>query len=1419
MTSSTFWKTIAESKYSWERDALDFVRQQFPDREPYRAWTNFEFISDDGSINEVDLLVFTTQGFFLVEIKSRPGRLFGDAGTWTWETDGKLLTVDSPLILANTKAKKLRSLLERQPAFKKKGTLPYVEPLVFCSAPDLHCDLQGNGLFRVCLRDKDKVAVGEKPARSGILAAIMRRECPGLDVTPRGTHDRPMAKVLSQAMEQAGIRPSQRHRKVSDYTLDHLVGDGPGYQDWQATHVQVAESKRRIRLYLVRTGESAEARKTNERAALREFQLLETLQHPGILKAYGYTEHEVGPALIFEHDPLSIRLDHFLAQRKKSLGVDLQLDLIRQIAEVIRYAHDKKIVHRALSPQSILITNANSDRPRVKVFNWQVGYRRATSSSGASQGVTATSHVDRLVDDVSSAYMAPEAFSGESEGEHLDLFSLGAIAYQIFSGEAPAANGLELSNKLRETKGLQISSVLNGAGEALQYLIQYSTHPEVSQRADSVADFLSELDDVENELTSPDDEYVDDPTRAQMGDQLPGGYRVIRRLGEGSSSIAFLVERGGQDFVMKVANSPENNSRLKDEADVLRKPEMRHAGLVDFVESLEIGPFAAFLMRPVFADKDKKTVETLGLRVRREGRLHIDLLQRFGADLLGVVNYLEEQGIPHRDIKPDNIAVGMVGRGSKLHLVLFDFSLSRSPAENIRAGTTGYLDPLLPLRKPVRWDLHAERYAAAVTLFELTTGGLPRWGDGTTDPSHLSPTTEITIDPEVFDADLREPLSDFFKKAFRRQITERFDNAEEMLVSWRQCFEGIDEPGPLSDNADESLLAQSLAEATFDSTIAELTLGTRATNALDRANILTVEDLLTIPMRRLMRMRGVGNKTRREIIAAVKTLRARLGNPAGDKAAPVEEAESASETLDVSTLSVDTLAARLLRTGSREGESTQRAIQLLLGLDPEQVDHWPSQSEVARIIDVTRARIGQVVGKLQERWAKDSAVTRLRADLAEILGGQGGVMSVGELVEAILVARGSSQDEPQRSRQSRAIIRAAVEVERTMTDPRFLVRRDDDRVLIALNAELAGYAHDLGTVADQLADEDPLVSPQRVMERLREVPAPSEVSLSDARLIRLAAVVSRHAAVSGRQELYPVGMEALRSLKLAQQAVFTTPRKRDGRIVLTVEQIRERVLSRYPQSAPQPDRPQLDDFLKQAGLQDFDWNHTANEGQGGYVTVLRTEVTSASEPTRRQPTASGQGDAGHVTPEEADARQFEERLQRAIQEGSFLSLLVSPRDYDLAREALRRFPLQLVDFEELFFDSLRDVATKANVSWDLVLKTDATPHQGDWDKLMLLVGRAMPAIEQKLLAAEQTMLLIHPGLLARYEQMGLLSRLSQKVGRRDGIPGLWLLLPNEHQALLDGQAVPLIGPGQKARIPESWLQNVHRSKPPAAAVG
>ena len=86
--SAERWKEVSPSQFAWEREALDFIRQGLPDCEPYRARSNFEFIADDGSINELDLLVFTPQGFFLTEIKSRPGVRWGDAQTWMWNHEG-----------------------------------------------------------------------------------------------------------------------------------------------------------------------------------------------------------------------------------------------------------------------------------------------------------------------------------------------------------------------------------------------------------------------------------------------------------------------------------------------------------------------------------------------------------------------------------------------------------------------------------------------------------------------------------------------------------------------------------------------------------------------------------------------------------------------------------------------------------------------------------------------------------------------------------------------------------------------------------------------------------------------------------------------------------------------------------------------------------------------------------------------------------------------------------------------------------------------------------------------------------------------------------------------------------------------------------------------------------------------------------
>jgi serine/threonine protein kinase len=1473
--TTKYWTTVAESSFPWEREALEFVRSQFPNHEPYRAWTNFEFVADDGSIYEVDLLIFTPQGFFLIEIKSKPGRLHGDACTWTWETDGKLTTVDNPYQLANSKAKKLRSLLQRQKAAKSKGQVPFIEALVFCSAENLQCDLQGNAKFHVCLRDR--ATDGAKPPRPGIMAAIKRRECDGLEPNAKGTHDRPTAKLVAQAFEQAGIRPSQRSRKVSDYVLDRLINEGPGYQDWEATHTTLKTVRRRVRIYNVRVSASSDERQTIERAAKREAELLEMLHHPGVLRREGFTEHDLGPALIFEHDPTAMRLDHFLTQYHDQLTVDHRLDVLRQISEVIRFAHDKRVVHRSLSPQSILILDkgreaeapVGRDGFAVKVFNWQVGYRsESNSTSNASIAVSATSHVDRLVDDGSTAYMAPEAISGDNNvGEHLDIFSLGAIAYHIFSGSPPAANGLELSNKLRETKGLQISSVLNGASESLQEMIQWSTLPVVADRealVSSVDDFLDLLEKVEIEAKTSDAEtYVEDPDEAKTGDLLPGGFRVLHRLGKGASSVGLLVEHQDEQYILKVAIDPDRNDRIGAEAEVLEK--LRHSNIVEIIRTVEIGSRAGFLMRPVLVTvNEEPRVETLARRLNKEGKLHVDLLQRFGECLLDVLKFLEKQGINHRDIKPDNIAIGHIGSSKQLELVLFDFSLARAPLDNIRAGTATYLDPFLPLRKSRRWDLNAERYAAAITLYEMAggPGSIPKWGDGASDPSHLQ--CEATIDGDLFDASLRDNLMEFFTRAFRRNPDERFDNAEAMLDAWRDCFVGIEDPSTLSDHVDVEEVRKLLAIATLDTQIPELGLGTRATNALDRANILTVEDLLSVPMRKLLRLRGVGNKTRREIAASVRILRERLGHEvvsgqlsvvSGDE---VDSDQSAVVSEEDNTLleklSVDQLVARITKVGAREGDSARATMLALLGLNQQASDltenrqlktenYWRSQTEIAPMVDVTRGRIGQLVGKFQSRWCKDAAVTKMRSDLVEILTTAGGVLAVRELAEALLVARGSVEDDPRRTQYALALARACTEAERTLAEPRFLVKRSlvtghsslandqgqmtNDRatIIIALTPELASYAIQLGQLADALALEDPLVPPARVLQRLREVTQPVGTSLiADARLLRLAAAASKNAAVSSRQELYPRGMDVARALKLSQGAIY-------GVSSLTVAQIRDRVSGRYPEAAQVPDRPALDELLQAAGF-DFQWDSNG-KGGGCYVARIRdvVSITSGSESISRAATSSGSAATNQttqeITPEIADARQFEERLERGIKEGSFLALIVNPKCYQRAVSELQnRFSIEVVDIEGLIVDTLRDVASKANAKWDALVNADAKPGSEPWKKFMVLVNRAMPAVENSLVTGhsslandkgqrtkdKRSILLIYPGLLARYEQLGLLEKIRDEIGRSKGLHSCWILIPGDNQAFIDGRPVPIISPGQKTKVPDQWIRNEHRGR-------
>ena len=86
--------------------------------------------------------------------------------------------------------------------------------------------------------------------------------------------------------------------------------------------------------------------------------------------------------------------------------------------------------------------------------------------------------------------------------------------------------------------------------------------------------------------------------------------------------------------------------------------------------------------------------------------------------------------------------------------MLFDFSLSSAAGTAVTAGTPPYLDPFLDSPRRGRFDSAAERYSAAVVLFEMATGSVPRFGDGLSDPRSIQ--DEAAVEPGMFDPAVAE---------------------------------------------------------------------------------------------------------------------------------------------------------------------------------------------------------------------------------------------------------------------------------------------------------------------------------------------------------------------------------------------------------------------------------------------------------------------------------------------------------------------------------------------------------------------------------------------------------------------------------------------------------------------------------------
>ena len=206
--------------------------------------------------------------------------------------------------------------------------------------------------------------------------------------------------------------------KIGKYTVSSEIGRGGMGIVYRALDPYIGRTVavKTVRLDLLRQ----EAGKDEAlKRFLREAQAAGNLSHPNIVTIYDVGEHEGLIYIAMEHVE-GASLEAMLQQGRK-FSLEEIVRLVAQIAAALDYAHGKGIVHRDIKPANILVG------PDLNVSIVDFGIARTAASTMTQTGMLMGT----------PRYMSPEQISGKKVDARADIFSLGAILYELLTQRNP----------------------------------------------------------------------------------------------------------------------------------------------------------------------------------------------------------------------------------------------------------------------------------------------------------------------------------------------------------------------------------------------------------------------------------------------------------------------------------------------------------------------------------------------------------------------------------------------------------------------------------------------------------------------------------------------------------------------------------------------------------------------------------------------------------------------------------------------------------------------------------------------------------------------------------------------------------------------------------------------------------------------
>ena len=279
-----------------------------------------------------------------------------------------------------------------------------------------------------------------------------------------------------------------------------------------------------------------------------------------------------------------------------------------------------------------------------------------------------------------------------------------------------------------------------------------------------------------------------DPVAAMLGAALADRYRLEGQLGRGVSATVFLAHdlRHNRRIALKVLHSALGAALGAErfQREIRTHARLQHPNILPLFDSGS-GPAAGDGTGLLWYTMPFVETGSLRDRLRREGRLPVDVAVRLASQVAAALTYAHALGVVHRDIKPENILLTVSG-----HALLTDFGIAyavddRAPGHarrltetGVALGTPTYMSPEQSSGDETV-DARSDIYSLAGVLFEVLAGAPPFPGPNAravitrrlTEPAPSVRARRPDVPPHV-DAALRRGLA--------RHPSDRYESAAEL---------------------------------------------------------------------------------------------------------------------------------------------------------------------------------------------------------------------------------------------------------------------------------------------------------------------------------------------------------------------------------------------------------------------------------------------------------------------------------------------------------------------------------------------------------------------------------------------------------------------------------------------------------------